>query len=49
MKGMNVIEGSLAEKEGSVSRIRKERATLEVSDPALEHDLDASTYVLSIF
>lgn len=43
MKGINVAEGSLAEKEGTVSRLRKERAALEMSDPAVEHELDAST------
>lgn len=49
MKGINNAEGALAEKEGSVSRLRKERATLEVSDPAVEHELDASTCVVSCF
>ena len=44
MKGINVAEDSLAEKEGTVSRLRKERAALEMSDPAVEHELDASTF-----
>ena len=45
MKGINNAEGALAEKEGTVSRLRKERSALEVSDPAVEHELDASTCV----
>lgn len=43
MKRINAVEGSLAEKEAALARLREECAALEASDPASEHELDAST------
>ena len=43
MKNINAAEGALAEKEGVLAKLRAECSSLKASDPASEHELDAST------
>ncbi|EJD05965.1 uncharacterized protein FOMMEDRAFT_153312 [Fomitiporia mediterranea MF3/22] len=47
MKRINATESALAEKEAALARLREECAKLEASDPATEHELDASTLKLT--
>ncbi|KAL5511518.1 hypothetical protein ACEPAH_4735 [Sanghuangporus vaninii] len=47
MKRINAAESSLAEKEAALARLREECSKLEASDPASEHELDASTLKLT--
>ena len=44
-KSINDAEGILATKEAELAHLREECATLETSDPANEHELDATAYV----
>ena len=41
-KAINDAEGALAGKEAELARLKDETRTLETSDPAAEHDLDAT-------
>lgn len=41
-KAINDVEGALAGKEAELARLKEEIRTLETSDPAAEHDLDAT-------
>lgn len=41
-KAINDAEGAHAGKEAELSRLKEERHTLESSDPATEHELDAT-------
>lgn len=41
-KAINDAEGALAGKEAELTRLKEETHALEVSDPAAEHDLDAT-------
>lgn len=45
MKSINDAEGSLAGKEAALVRLKEECSKLEASDPATEHELDATTSV----
>lgn len=45
-KSINDAEGILASKEAELASLKEECAKLETSDPAAEHELDATTYVL---
>ncbi|KAL5529102.1 hypothetical protein ACEPAG_5076 [Sanghuangporus baumii] len=47
MKRINAAESSLAEKEAALARLREECSKLKASDPASEHELDASTVELT--
>lgn len=41
-KAINDAEGALAGKEAELTRLKEETHALEMSDPAAEHDLDAT-------
>lgn len=41
-KAINDAEGALAGKEAELARLKEETRALEMSDPAAEHDLDAT-------
>ena len=41
-KAINDAEGALAGKEAELTRLKEETRALEISDPAAEHDLDAT-------
>lgn len=43
VKSINDAEGSLAGKEDALARLKEECSKLEASDPATEHELDATT------
>lgn len=47
MKSINDAEGGLAGKEASLARLKEECLKLEASDPAAEHELDATSFVAS--
>lgn len=48
-KAINEMESALASKESEKSRLREELHALEESDPAAEHDLDSTAYVIASF
>lgn len=45
-KAINEMESSLASKESEKARLREELHELEESDPAADHELDGTAYVL---
>jgi len=49
VKAINDAESASASKEAELARLREEISSLEASDPAAEHDLDATTLRLSIY
>lgn len=47
-KAINDAESALAGKEAELARLKEEMRTLEESDPAAEHDLDATACVFTL-
>lgn len=47
-KAINDAEGTTAAKEAELARLKEEARALEESDPAAEHDLDGSVYVVDL-
>ncbi|TBU32250.1 hypothetical protein BD309DRAFT_923446 [Dichomitus squalens] len=48
-KAINDAEGALAGKEAELARLKEETRVLETSDPAADHDLDATTLRLALY
>lgn len=48
VKAINDAESLLASKEAELARLKEEIRTLEESDPASEHESDATAYVLAL-
>ncbi|KAI0670575.1 hypothetical protein C8Q78DRAFT_1154275 [Trametes maxima] len=48
-KSINDAEGGLAGKEAELARLKEETRTLEASDPAAEHELDATALRLAMY
>lgn len=48
-KAINDSESALASKEAELARLKQETGELEQSDPAAEHDLDASALRLALY
>nr|VWO98751.1 Hsp70 [Ganoderma boninense] len=48
-KAINDAEGALAGKEAELARLKEETRALETSDPAAEHDLDATALRLALY
>ncbi|KAI0708987.1 hypothetical protein C8Q76DRAFT_654415 [Earliella scabrosa] len=48
-KAINDAEGALAGKEAELTRLKEETRALEVSDPAAEHDLDATALRIAMY
>ncbi|KAI0080559.1 hypothetical protein K474DRAFT_1657704 [Panus rudis PR-1116 ss-1] len=48
-KAINDAESALATKEAELARLKEETTELEQSDPAAEHDLDATTLRLAMY
>ncbi|KAI0807212.1 hypothetical protein C8Q74DRAFT_46266 [Fomes fomentarius] len=48
-KAINDAEGALAGKEAELTRLKEETHALEMSDPAAEHDLDATALRLAMY
>ncbi|KAI0781134.1 hypothetical protein BD413DRAFT_703414, partial [Trametes elegans] len=48
-KAINDAEGALAGKEAELARLKEETRALESSDPAAEHDLDATALRLAMY
>ena len=47
-KAINDAESALTGKEAELARLKEEMRTLEESDPAAEHDLDATACVFTL-
>lgn len=48
MKAINEAESALASKEAELARLKDELYELEQEDPAAEHELDATAYVIAL-
>ncbi|KAK7693254.1 hypothetical protein QCA50_002821 [Cerrena zonata] len=48
-KAINDAESALASKEAELARLKQETTEMEKSDPAAEHDLDATALRLALF
>ena len=48
MKAINEAESALASKEAELARLKDELYELEQEDPAAEHKLDATAYVIAL-
>ncbi|KAI0747927.1 hypothetical protein C8Q80DRAFT_703095 [Daedaleopsis nitida] len=48
-KAINDAEGALAGKEAELTRLKEETHTLEMSDPATEHNLDTTALRLALY
>ena len=47
-KSINDGDGTIADKETELARLKQEWAKLEASDPAASHDLDGTTYAVTM-
>lgn len=48
VKAINEAESALASKEAELARLKDELYELEQEDPAAEHELDATAYVIAL-